>query len=246
MSRLHLSLLLIVLLLSGCGAPIYPINLADKTFALPTPAIADSAGIATPNHALIDTPILDDPADTPRAVTPSPAQPRTPAQPPSPTRAPPPPTPARQHIVSRLVIEDIALDRPLVPVGLDTDTRPIVPKHDPGWFVQSGTPGQGDNIVLWGHALRFRDSPSIPAPFGRLNQLQLGARVVLYDDQGTAFPYAVTQQVWVTPDQVAYILPTGKERVTMVSCIGDQVIGRDGKVVNMTHRLITIAEPKQS
>jgi hypothetical protein len=32
----------------------------------------------------------------------------------------------------------------------------------------------------------------------------------------------------------------------MVSCIGDRVIGRNGAVVNMTHRLITIAEPRAS
>jgi sortase (surface protein transpeptidase) len=68
--------------------------------------------------------------------------------------------------------------------------------------------------------------------------------MVLYDDMGKAYAYTITHQLWVTPDQVNYILPTGKERVTMVSCIGDQVIGRDGMVVNMTHRLITIAEPQ--
>jgi sortase (surface protein transpeptidase) len=143
---------------------------------------------------------------------------------------------------TRLVIDDIALDQPLVPVGLD-DTTPIVPKHDAGWFTQSATPGQGDNIVLWGHALRFRDEPDVPAPFAQLNQLKLGARVLLYDNLGKAYVYAITHQLWVTPDQVNYILPIGKERITMVSCIGDQVIGRDGAVVNMTHRLITIAEP---
>jgi len=52
----------------------------------------------------------------------------------------------------------------------------------------------------------------------------------------------VRQNVWVTPDQVRYILPQGRELLTLVSCIGAQVI-EDGEVTDMSHRLITIAEP---
>jgi LPXTG-site transpeptidase (sortase) family protein len=232
----RLSLVLIGLLLSACGRSVS--QSAPGAPALPTAAIVRQAANllpATPNRALIDTPILDDLAATAQPVPTMHATATAIAQPtPQPVREP-----------TRLVIADIALDRPLVPVGIDIDTQPIVPKHDAGWFTQSAAPGQGENIVLWGHALRFRDSPDIPAPFGRLSQLKPGARLVLYDNQGSEFDYTVTQQIWVTPDQVNYILPTGKERVTMVSCIGDQVIGRDGAVVNMTHRLITIAEPKK-
>jgi sortase (surface protein transpeptidase) len=223
-------------LLSACGQAIAVSP--TKPVALSTVAgrqHAVTVSLPTPNHQLIDKPILDDLAAT--------------AQPASAPQAVPTviPSPARQaipqHEPARLVINDIALDRPLLPVGLD-DAIPIVPKHDAGWFTHSAMPGQGENIVLWGHALRFRDEPNVPAPFARLNQLKLGARVVLYDDLGKAYTYRITHQIWVTPDQVRYILPTGKERVTMVSCIGDQVIGSDGAVVNMTQRLITIAEPQ--
>jgi sortase (surface protein transpeptidase) len=65
---------------------------------------------------------------------------------------------------------------------------------------------------------------------------------VLYDEDGGVHRYVVTEQIWVTPDQVEYILPRGKEMVTMVSCIGDKVIS-GGEVVDMSNRLITIAEP---
>ena len=92
--------------------------------------------------------------------------------------------------------------------------------------------------------MRFRDTPDIPAPFGRLNRLRLGASILLYDGHGASHAYTITQQVWATPDQVEYILPKGKEQVTLVSCIGNEVLASDGSVVNMTHRLITIAEPK--
>jgi sortase (surface protein transpeptidase) len=142
----------------------------------------------------------------------------------------------------RLVIKAIGVNRPLVSVGLDRNQEPIVPRHDVGWYNLSAEPGQHENIVLWGHVLPFRSEPKIVPPFARLKELKIGASVVLYDKAGNAHNYVVTKQVWVTPEQVEYILPVGQERVTMVSCIGDKVI-TNGSVVDMSNRLITIAEP---
>jgi len=163
-----------------------------------------------------------------------------PTAPPAPAAAPAAASRPSQPV--RLVIADIGLDGRLASVGLDKDHAPIVPKHDIGWYNLSARPGAGENIVLWGHVLRFRDTPKIPAPFARLKELKPGAAVVLYDKDGGAHHYVVTQQLWVKPDQVEYILPRGKEMVTMVSCIGDKVIA-GGEVVDMSNRLITIAEP---
>ena len=143
---------------------------------------------------------------------------------------------------TRLVISEIGVDYQPVSVGLDRNLVPIVPDHDVGWYNLSAAPGQGDNIVFWGHVLRFRNAPKIPAPFARVKELKLGAAIVLYDGKGEPHNYVVTKQVWVTPDQVEYVLPQGKEMVTLVSCIGDKVI-QDGEVVDESHRLITIAEP---
>lgn len=143
----------------------------------------------------------------------------------------------------RMVIDAIDLDQRVVAVGVDRQGNPIVPDHDIGWFNQSAMPGQGENIVFWGHVLRFRNTPQIPAPFARLKELRPGARVVLYDSTGGVHVYVVTQQLWVTPDRVEYIMPQGSERVTMVSCIGERVIS-GGEVVDMSHRLVTIAEPE--
>jgi sortase (surface protein transpeptidase) len=176
------------------------------------------------------------PAALPAESQPAPAAPAAPAEAPA---APPPSQSIGQP--TRLVIDAIGMDRSLISVGLDPNNIPIVPKHDIGWYNLSAVPGQGENVVLWGHVLRFRNTPDIPAPFARLKELQPGAQVTLYDDAGNARAYVVTEQVWATPDQVEYILPKGKEVVTMVSCIGDKVV-LDGSV-EMTNRLITIAEP---
>lgn len=159
-------------------------------------------------------------------------------------RATPTPKPVTASAPVRMVIDAIDLDRPTLSVGLDENVIPIVPKHDIGWYNLSARPGQGENIVFWGHVLRFREAPKRPAPFARLKELEIGDKLVLYNAKGKAFTYKVTNKVWVTPDKVEYILPVGYERVTMVSCIGDKVV-KDGEVVEMTHRLITIAEPSQ-
>jgi LPXTG-site transpeptidase (sortase) family protein len=143
---------------------------------------------------------------------------------------------------ARLVIDSIGMDQRVVGVGVDNSGELVVPDHDVGWYNASALPGQGENVVFWGHVLRFRQAPKIPAPFERIKEVRIGAGVTVYDDQGQAHAYRVTQKVEVTPDQVEYILPQGSERVTMVSCYGDFVIvGRE--VVDMTRRLIVIAEP---
>jgi hypothetical protein len=142
----------------------------------------------------------------------------------------------------RLVIEGIGLDLPVVAVGLDAQRYPIVPRHDVGWYTLSAQPGQGENIVLWGHVLRFRNAPTIPAPFANLHLLQPGAKISVYNEAGTPYTYVVARQILATPDQVEYLLPKGRERLTLISCIGDLVVNTGG--VEMTQRLITIAEPE--
>lgn len=196
---------------------------APEPSATPAPA---------PTEALI-VPPTQPPTAAPRPTAKPVVKPATPA---------PAAAPAAKIEPARLVIDDIGLDYRPVSVGLDRNNVPIVPNHDVGWYNLSAAPGQGDNIVFWGHVLRFRSAPKIAAPFARLKELKPGASVVVYDSSGAKHSYVITKQVWVTPDQVEYILPQGKEIVTLVSCIGDKVI-QDGEVVDESHRLITIAEP---
>jgi LPXTG-site transpeptidase (sortase) family protein len=141
----------------------------------------------------------------------------------------------------RLTIPTIGLDTVPVPVGLDRANRPVVPKYDVGWYTHSALPGQGENVVLWGHVARWRDTPTIPAPFARLQEVTLGTELEVETTDGTAHRYVVTRMVQVRPDEVQYILPTGTEQLTLVSCIGEWVI-LDG-VRTRDRRLIVIATP---
>jgi LPXTG-site transpeptidase (sortase) family protein len=228
--------MLTALLLAACGASEQLARPADERPA--HAATAPEARLAATSQALIDTPILEEPPPSPPAPsTPSVTTPQ--AQPSAATTPTPQPLVLSKPV--RIVIPDIDMDRPLLQVGIDAETVPIVPKHDAGWYEGSARPGEGGNIVLWGHALRFKDSPDIPAPFGQLQKLQPGAHIVLYTAEGTAHEYTIAQQIWATPDQVDYIRPKDSERVTLISCIGDKIMTKRG--IDMTHRLVTIAEP---
>lgn len=143
---------------------------------------------------------------------------------------------------ARVTIPAIGLDMPLVAVGLDAGNAPIVPRHDIGWYSYSAAPGAGENIVLWAHSLRWRDAPQIPAPFGMVKHLRPGDQITITTRGGAAHTYVVRSQTWALPDDVQHILPQGREQLTLVSCIGDKVV-EGSERLNMTHRLITVADP---
>lgn len=154
----------------------------------------------------------------------------------TPTRTPEPPGPPQ-----RLKIPAIGLDVPIYPVGLDSQGRPIVLRHDVAWYDRSGTPGAGTNIVLWAHVLRFKNKPKIPAPFARVHELRVGDQLMVQTSRGRQVRFVVTAQIRALPHQVEYLLPTPLERLTLISCIGANVIV-DG-VLTKQERLVTIAEP---
>lgn len=226
-----LSLCVLGLLLASCGAPDTDTEIATGTEIASAPA-ASSAATVTATVTATTTP---EPTATPE-----------PTSTPEPT-AEPTATPIRSAVEpaapARIQIPAIDLDYKPVSVGLDKNRIPIVLDHDVAWYNLSAMPGQGDNIVFWGHVLRFKATPNIPAPFARVEQLKPGAEIIVTTEKGEQVTYRVTQSVQVTPDQVQYILPTGKEQITLVSCIGDKVISNG--LVTKSHRLVTIADLAQ-
>jgi len=187
-------------------------------------------------------PVVLDPPGTPWAE-PAPATGEAAVLPPAPDAGAPLPPTLPPEAPARLVIEAIGLDAATIPVGADESGIFIVPDHEVGWYMQSAVPGQGDNIVLWGHVLPFLAAPQLPAPFARLHELAPGASVQLYDTLGRPHSYVVTQQIRATPDQLGYVFSQGRELLTMISCIGEGVYANGG-IVDYSERLITIAEPR--
>lgn len=213
---------------SGERAAELPATTAVSTDVLKPTTDATGAPAVTPTRAAATVPATEtataQPSETPTEAATATSQPA-----------------AVASLPNRLVIDDISVDRELLAVGLDAQNIPIVPDHDVGWYSYSARPGQGENIVFWGHVLRFRNAPEIPAPFADLDDLPVGAELSIFTSDGMEHRYRVIQRVMATPDEVEYILPRGRELVTLVSCYGEQTIV-DGSV-EMSHRLITIAEP---
>lgn len=239
---LHGALLLIIgLIIAGCTTT------ATRVPSTPDVYVTSSAAtISASADSPLSSPTAKPASTTAPTVVPTPTFVSTPPPTVAPTAEPTsPPTAVPSPILSappvRLIIDSIDLDRVIIPVGLDANRVPVVLDHDVGWYKLGAMPGQGENIVLWGHVLRFRKAPHIPAPFARLKELRPGASVILIDERGNEYRYIVSRQVWAKPDEVHYMLPQGREMVTMISCIGDKVIAKGS--IEMTHRLITIAEP---
>jgi sortase (surface protein transpeptidase) len=220
-----------------------------ETLAVYAPTAAPPTGLPAPIK----------PAAAPR----SPDLPATPLPTLSPTRAPRPsaaptattnpfavltalaqtPTarPAAFSPPRRLAIPKLGLDLPTYPVGQDARGHLVVLDHDIAWWERSGKPGEGTNIALWAHVLRFQSAPHIPPPFAEIHTLAPGDRVILTAESGKQFNYAITTQVRARPDQTEYLLPTPLERIVLISCIGENIIV-DGELTK-TERLVTIAEP---
>jgi sortase (surface protein transpeptidase) len=242
------TIILIALLLSACGAaqPSEQPAAAPTQLAAPTQPAATSAPTAAPapteaQPTAAPTAELFRAEPTAPVVLPPTATP-APTQAAQPTARPAAQQDGQSGEPTRIVIDAVDIDQKIVSVGLDKNRVPIVPNHEVGWYNLSAQPGQGDNIVFWGHVLRFRQTPKIPAPFARLKEVKPGAKIVIYDQGGNTHTYVVKKQIWALPNEVEYILPKDKEMITLVSCIGDKVID-EGEVVDESHRLITIAEP---
>lgn len=211
----------------------------------PSPVLPPATATAAVEHATAtiaveQTPIL--PLETPTArATSTPEPPALVAEVAPPTPGAEPTAPLQPPQPVRLIVPQIGLDVTPMAVGLDEQRVPIVPRHDVGWYTGGAYPAQGSNVIFWGHVLRWKDSPDIPAPFARVHELQPGAEIIIATADGREHRYRITQQVQVRPEDVQYIYPTTSERVTLVSCIGDKVI--QNGTLTKEFRLVTIAEP---
>lgn len=133
----------------------------------------------------------------------------------------------------QLVILTLLLNLPIIPMPSEAvifdgvpGRRPIVALNQVNWWQDSALPGEGSNVVLYGHS---------PGVFSNLHKLRRGA-VITVSWQGRDYGYIVTR-VFVVSNSVGkveaghWIDPTEDERLTMVTCAGED-------------RLIVIAEAK--
>lgn len=166
--------------------------------------------------------------------------------PPTPTPTPSPtPLPPAKNPPNRVVAEAIGLDVPVVPMGWEIlDRRGTmvsewkVPAKAAGWHMTSALPGTAENMVLSGHH-------NIEGKvFRYVVNLEPGDKVTVYADD-TAYDYTVTEKyilkeagmpLKVRRKNAQWIMPTGDERLTLVTCWPYEWPGN-------SHRVIVVARP---
>jgi len=152
----------------------------------------------------------------------------------------PPPT--------RMSIPRIAVDAPIVAMGLDSRRYPEVPKNggDVAWYTFSAAPGQGSNAVFSGHVDWYYWGQPGEGVFYHLRELQIGDEILLDLEDGSQVRYAVSGNVAVAyddPNVVDVMAPTSTDVITLITCGGTwQRDYSDPNGGNYSHRVIVRAE----
>jgi sortase A len=127
----------------------------------------------------------------------------------APTTSTLPPPPKKGEVVAQIIIEKINVDK-FVIAGVGYKEL----EKGPGLFAGSPLPGQLGNVAIAGHRTTFG------APFGRVNELAKGDRIVMKTSRGE-FVYLVTGAPTIVKatdvDVIRTVDPT-RAILTLVTC----------------------------
>jgi LPXTG-site transpeptidase (sortase) family protein len=150
---------------------------------------------------------------------------------PTPTLAPP----------QQLSIPKLNLTSQIEYVGLDANQRMDVPKdwNQVAWYQLGPKPGEQGSAVLAGHL----DSPSGPAIFYNLNQLESGDLISVTNQTGQQLQFEVTDKA-TYPDAsfpLAQVFSqTDAHRLNLITCTGQF----DKQTKNYSDRLVVFTKLK--
>jgi LPXTG-site transpeptidase (sortase) family protein len=154
------------------------------------------------------------------------------------------PAPAAPEIPTRLIIPEIELDAPIMPVeavveniaGKDYQIWRAPDEFGAGWHASSATLGAAGNTVLNGHHNVYGEV------FKRLVDLEPGDEVIVQSESGSHRYKIVNRMIleekYAPIEQrvqnAQWILPSLDERLTLVTCWPYE---------SNTHRLVLVAKP---
>ena len=136
---------------------------------------------------------------------------------------------------ARIEIIAIGVDAPVVSLDL-RGSEPEVPTNfdDAGWYQQTRRPGEIGPAVIAGHI----DSRAGPAVFARLNQLQPGDEITVYDSDGDNRTFVVSAENQYSkdglpPEVFSFDKPTPELRLITCGGVFDRSSGhyRDNFVI---------------
>jgi sortase A len=229
--------------------------------ATPQPAQVAKAGASPAAKAALPTSTTT-PTRRPTATKrPTAAATATAAPPVAAVAASPAPAPL---LPVRLQIPDLKIDTKVEEMGwnvVQTKSGPVsewaLPKNDAGHHINSASIGQPDNLVISGHNNIFgRVFMPISQAWTNDKRVKVdnytdksdvldGRELILFDAAGAQHKYVITDFLRLkdtgVPQQQReanghYMLPTGDERVTIITC---------WPPTNNTHRLVVIARPEK-
>jgi LPXTG-site transpeptidase (sortase) family protein len=136
------------------------------------------------------------------------------------------PTPAPSGApVTRLIIEKIGVDAPVITLGVDEDAIPRVPDnpYDVAWYDFSSRPGWGSNAVFAGHFDWTVNGQPVIGVFYYLRELEVGDIVEVKLEDGTDYKYSVVGNLAVPNNDskaMELMAPTPSDMVTLITCGG--------------------------
>jgi len=127
--------------------------------------------------------------------------------------------------VSRLIIEAIGVDAPVVTQGVDENGIPQVPynPYDVAWYNWSALPGHGSNAVFAGHFDWTINGQPVTGVFYSLADLTLGDVIEVKLQDGTDYRYSLIGNLAVVdgaPETMDLMAPTPTDMVTLITCGG--------------------------
>jgi sortase (surface protein transpeptidase) len=128
---------------------------------------------------------------------------------------------AEVGIPVQIAIPGLGVDSPVVQVGLEKDGSMGLPgASEAGWYQYGQRPGQPEGSAVLAAHVDYNKKPGV---FLKLNELPIGAEVIVTDDLGAAHRFVVTERFQVEKGELPaaeLFRPDGNPVLTLVTCGG--------------------------
>jgi sortase (surface protein transpeptidase) len=164
------------------------------------------------------------------------------------TSTPLPTPPPNDSPLTKMIIEKIGVDAPIITLGLDENQVPQVPDgpYDVAWYNWSSRPGWGGNAVFSGHVDWTLYGHPVTGVFYYLHDLGLDDEIKVMLEDGTVYRYKITANQAIEdgdPKALEVMGPTPNDVLTIITCGGTWIRDwTDPLGGHYTHRQVVRAE----
>jgi LPXTG-site transpeptidase (sortase) family protein len=165
---------------------------------------------------------------------------------PTPTNTPTPtPTPIPVGEPKRIIIPKINIDGPVVPEGVDSEGKMLMPEnwYENAWYngVGSVKPGEKGNAVIAGHLDTIFGTKGY---FYDLSKLEVGDEITSVDEWGRQYVFVVKEKQIYSYNEVPIqrvFGPANLPHLNLITCTGTYIVAEH----NYDKRLIVYTDLKQ-